>query len=51
MIVAAFSGVVLVSFLSKNSVNVAESKPSAAVELRMIAVLMPPGCTVVTLTG
>jgi hypothetical protein len=51
MIFAAFSGVVLVNFLSKKSVNVAVSTPSAAVALRMMAVLIPPGCTVVTLTG
>jgi hypothetical protein len=51
MIRAAFCGDVLASFLSKVCVNSARSTPSAAVILRTIAVLIPPGCTVVTFTG
>ena len=51
MIRAAFSGEVLASFLSKDFVNSSLSTPSTAVMLRAMLVLMPPGCTVVTLTG
>ena len=51
MILAAFSGLVLASLVSKALAISATSMPSAAVALRAIAVLMPPGCTQVTLTG
>nr|CRL74454.1 hypothetical protein CPGR_01289 [Mycolicibacter nonchromogenicus] len=48
---AASSAVVEAIRRSKLSAMAAASSPSATVALRAIAVLMPPGCTVVTLTG
>ncbi|COV16425.1 Uncharacterised protein [Mycobacterium tuberculosis] len=51
MVLAAISGECSASRRSKNSANVCWSSPSATVALRATAVLMPPGCTHVTLTG
>ena len=51
MIWAARSGLVLASRLSNILASFSLSSPSAAVALRAIAVLTPPGWTAVTRTG
>ncbi|COV86098.1 Uncharacterised protein [Mycobacterium tuberculosis] len=51
MICAARCGLRWATRLSNVSASSAWSSPSAAVALRAIAVLTPPGCTVVTFTG
>jgi hypothetical protein len=48
---AAISGKRIASRLSKNAAKVWWSSPSATAALRATAVLIPPGCTHVTLTG
>ena len=51
MIFAALSGVIRASFLSKRSSIAAASSPAFLRPLREMPVLMPPGCTQVTVTG
>ena len=48
---AASVAVVLASLASKSSATAALSVPAAAVPLRTMLVLIPPGCTQLTFTG